>query len=61
MRGAEGFILGPVSHLDYPPRAQGGLNPSGDLRIALDLYAKPAPQPELRGARLLGAARRWTS
>jgi 3-isopropylmalate dehydrogenase len=42
-RAAEGFILGPVSHLDYPPRAQGGLNPSGDLRIALDLYANVRP------------------
>ncbi|HEX6268373.1 MAG TPA: isocitrate/isopropylmalate family dehydrogenase [Burkholderiales bacterium] len=42
-RAADGFILGPVSHLDYPPRAQGGLNPSGDLRIALDLYANIRP------------------
>jgi 3-isopropylmalate dehydrogenase len=42
-RAAEGFILGPVSHLDYPPRAQGGRNPSGDLRIALDLYANVRP------------------
>ena len=42
-RAAEGFILGPVSHLDYPPRAQGGLNPSGELRIALDLYANLRP------------------
>jgi 3-isopropylmalate dehydrogenase len=42
-RAAEGFILGPVSHLDYPPRAQGGLNPSGELRIALDLYANVRP------------------
>jgi len=42
-RAADGFLLGPVSHLDYPPRAQGGLNPSGDLRIALDLYANIRP------------------
>jgi 3-isopropylmalate dehydrogenase len=42
-RAADGFILGPVSHLDYPPRSQGGLNPSGDLRIALDLYANIRP------------------
>jgi 3-isopropylmalate dehydrogenase len=28
-RAAEGFVLGPVSHLDCPPCAQGGLNPSG--------------------------------
>jgi 3-isopropylmalate dehydrogenase len=42
-RAADGFVLGPVSHLEYPPRAQGGLNPSGDLRIALDLYANVRP------------------
>jgi 3-isopropylmalate dehydrogenase len=48
-RAAEGLILGPVSHLDYPPRAQGGLNPSGDLRIALDLYANVRPSRSFEG------------
>ena len=48
-RAAHGFILGPVSHLDYPPRAQGGLNPSGDLRIALDLYANVRPSRSYEG------------
>jgi isocitrate/isopropylmalate dehydrogenase len=33
-RTADGVILGPVSHNDYPPAAQGGLNPSGELRSA---------------------------
>ena len=28
-RAADGVILGPVSHNDYPPVADGGLNPSG--------------------------------
>jgi 3-isopropylmalate dehydrogenase len=42
-RAADGIVIGPVSHLDYPPRAQGGANPSGDLRIALDLYANIRP------------------
>jgi 3-isopropylmalate dehydrogenase len=42
-RVADGFLLGPVSHLDYPPRAQGGRNPSGELRIGLDLYANIRP------------------
>jgi 3-isopropylmalate dehydrogenase len=42
-RAADGFLLGPVSHLDYPPRAQGGRNPSGELRIGLDLYANIRP------------------
>ena len=37
------MVIGPVSHLEYPPRAQGGANPSGDLRIALDLFANIRP------------------
>src|SRR5215468_2112575 len=36
---AAGVILGPVSHNEYPPVAQGGLNPSGELRKRLDLFA----------------------
>ena len=40
---ADGIILGPVSHHDYPPLAQGGLNPSGELRKRLDLYANIRP------------------
>ena len=42
-RTSDGIVLGPVSHLDYPPRAQGGINPSGELRIKLDLYANIRP------------------
>lgn len=40
---ADGIILGPVSHNAYPPTAQGGLNPSGELRRRLDLYANIRP------------------
>lgn len=40
---ADGVILGPVSHNDYPPVAEGGLNPSGVLRRALDLHANIRP------------------
>jgi 3-isopropylmalate dehydrogenase len=42
-REAPGIVLGPVSHLDYPPREHGGLNPSGELRVKLDLYANIRP------------------
>ena len=42
-RRADGVILGPVSHNDYPPAAQGGLNPSGELRRRLDLFANIRP------------------
>ena len=40
---ADGVILGPVSHNDYPSVAEGGLNPSGVLRKALDLHANIRP------------------
>lgn len=49
-RAADGTILGPVSHNAYPPVAEGGRNPSGVLRVALDLYANIRPAhtyPEL--------------
>lgn len=42
-RRADGVILGPVSHNEYPPAAQGGLNPSGELRKRLDLFANIRP------------------
>jgi 3-isopropylmalate dehydrogenase len=48
-RASDGIVLGPVSHLDYPPRAQGGANPSGELRIKLDLYANIRPSRSREG------------
>jgi 3-isopropylmalate dehydrogenase len=42
-RAADGIILGPVSHSDYPARAKGGINLSAELRVALDLYANIRP------------------
>ena len=42
-RKADGVVLGPVSHNAYPPVAEGGLNPSGELRKRLDLYANIRP------------------
>jgi isocitrate/isopropylmalate dehydrogenase len=42
-KAADGVLLGPVSTHDYPPAAQGGRNPSGELRKALDLYANIRP------------------
>ncbi len=46
---ADGVLLGPVSHNDYPPREQGGLNPSGELRRRLDLYANIRPARSREG------------
>jgi len=42
-KASDGVLLGPVSHNAYPPRSEGGLNPSGVLRGALDLYANIRP------------------
>lgn len=42
-RAADGIILGPVSHSDYPARALGGINISAELRVVLDLYANIRP------------------
>src|SRR5207302_4924435 len=42
-QSADGVILGPVSHNDYPSAAEGGLNPSGELRKRLDLFANIRP------------------
>ena len=40
---ADGIILGPVNHNAYPSKEEGGINPSGTLRIELDLYANIRP------------------
>jgi isocitrate/isopropylmalate dehydrogenase len=42
-RQADGIILAPLSHLDYPPAAEGGVNPSGELRRRLELHANIRP------------------
>jgi isocitrate/isopropylmalate dehydrogenase len=38
-----GTILGPVSHYDYPPRDQGGMNPSAEIRVTFELGANIRP------------------
>jgi len=39
----DGVILGPVSHYEYPPRDQGGINPSAEFRVRFDLGANIRP------------------
>jgi len=46
---ADGIVLGPVSHNEYPPVAEGGLNPSGEFRKRLDLYANIRPARSREG------------
>ena len=51
-RAADGVILGPIDHLRYPARGQGGVNVSATLRTGLDLYANIRPartRPGLSG------------
>lgn len=42
-RQADGIILGPQSHMDYPARDKGGVNVSAGFRVKLDLYANVRP------------------
>ena len=42
-RTSDGIILGPISHLHYPPPEEGGVNISGVVRVQLDLYANVRP------------------
>ena len=53
-RKAPGIILGPVDPLIYPPRDQGGVNPSGWLRTQLDLFANIRPAKSRMGVGLTG-------
>jgi 3-isopropylmalate dehydrogenase len=46
---SDGIILGPISHLDYPPRDQGGVNVSAAFRVKLDLYANIRPARSREG------------
>jgi 3-isopropylmalate dehydrogenase len=39
----DGVILGPVSHYGYPSRADGGINPSSELRTVFELFANIRP------------------
>ena len=42
-RKADGILLGPISHLDYPDRDKGGVNVSAAVRTKLDLFANVRP------------------
>jgi 3-isopropylmalate dehydrogenase len=48
-RSADGIVLGPISHAVYPPRSEGGINISAELRIQLDLFANIRPSRSRRG------------
>ncbi|HSX73287.1 MAG TPA: isocitrate/isopropylmalate dehydrogenase family protein [Shinella sp.] len=48
-RGMDGTLLGPISHLDYPPRDKGGVNVSAAFRTQLDLFANIRPARTRKG------------
>lgn len=49
----DGVLLGPVSHYEYPSRAEGGINPSGELRTTFGLYANVRPCRSREGLSIL--------
>jgi isocitrate/isopropylmalate dehydrogenase len=53
-RAAAGVIMGTISHNDYPPLEEGGLNPSAEMRVKLDLYANIRPARSRLGVGLTG-------
>ena len=50
---ADGIILVPVDHNAYPSKEEGGINPSGTLRIELDLYANIRPAKNYKNVKSL--------
>lgn len=49
----DGVVLGPVSHYDYPPRSEGGINPSAELRTKFHLYSNIRPCRSREGLTVL--------
>ncbi|MEP9377466.1 isocitrate/isopropylmalate dehydrogenase family protein [Aquabacter sp. CN5-332] len=49
----DGVILGPVSHYEYPTKEEGGINPSGALRVTFELYANVRPCRSREGMTIL--------
>ncbi|WP_329453939.1 isocitrate/isopropylmalate dehydrogenase family protein [Streptomyces sp. NBC_01497] len=50
-----GVVLGPVSHYEYPPRQEGGINPSAELRVRFELFANIRPSRSRAGLHRLRA------
>lgn len=49
----DGVILGPVSHYGYPPKSEGGFNPSAELRVRFDLGSNIRPCRSREGLSIL--------
>jgi 3-isopropylmalate dehydrogenase len=49
----DGTILGPVQHYDYPSRAEGGINASGELRTKFESFSNIRPCTSRPGLSIL--------
>ncbi len=49
IKAAEGVILGPCDTYAYPPKEDGGINPSAAIRKELDLFANIRPSRARKG------------
>lgn len=49
IRAADGFIMGPNDTLNYPPKEEGGRNPTAETRKKLDLFANIRPARTVPG------------
>jgi isocitrate/isopropylmalate dehydrogenase len=49
LRVADGFIMGPNDTINYPPKEEGGRNPTAETRKSLDLFANIRPAQTVPG------------
>ncbi|MBT6220453.1 MAG: isocitrate/isopropylmalate dehydrogenase family protein [Rhodospirillaceae bacterium] len=49
IRAADGFIMGPNDTINYPPKEEGGRNPTAETRKSLDLFANIRPAVTVPG------------
>jgi 3-isopropylmalate dehydrogenase len=54
IRAVDGTILGPIGHLDYPPRVKGGVFVSAAVLVKLDLFAYVRPAKTRPGVPRVG-------
>ena len=61
IKASDGVILGPVDTYAYPPKEDGGINPSAAVRVELDLYANIRPSRARDGVPCLTPNMIWSS
>ncbi len=53
IKSADGVILGPCDTYAYPPKEEGGINPSAAIRLELDLFANIRPSRTRSGVQAI--------